>query len=355
MQQQEKVLIVDDHPINVEILEEVLGDQYQLATAFSGDEALSIAPMFQPALILLDIMMPGLDGYETCRQLREDPALRHTKIIMVSAKAMPAERLQGYEAGADDYITKPFNKEELQAKVNVYLRLRSAEEVNQLQSDTLALLSHETRTPLNGIISPVLQMLREDEDISKDELAMFLEMINHSVERLMHFFERVVALSTMKAGTWTFQFESSDLCEIVHSAIEDVAPHTLQQHVKVETDLPQLAPMRLDVKQMREVVSSILENAIRFSPPEGGVRVELEADDAHWSLHITDQGEGIAPAFMPRLFEEFAQADIEKNLKGQGLSLALARQIVQAHEGVLSVKSHPGEGTTFTIRLPLSA
>ena len=352
MQQQEKILIVDDHPINVEILEEVLGDQYQLATAFSGQEALAVASRFQPALILLDIMMPGLDGYETCRQLREDPVLRHTKIMMVSAKAMPAERLQGYEAGADDYITKPFNKEELLAKVNVYLRLKSAEEVNQLQSDTLALLSHETRTPLNGIIAPILQMLRDDEDISKNELALFLEMINHSVERLMRFFERVMVLSRMKAGDWAFQFAPSDLCDVIHGAIEDVAPHTLQQHVKVEHELPESAAARLDAEQMREVVASILENAVRFSPLEGCVRLELTGDEAYWSLHITDQGEGIAAAFLPRLFEEFAQADIENNLKGQGLSLALARQIVQAHEGVITVESRAGEGTTFTIRLP---
>jgi len=158
MHRQTHILIVDDHPTNVAVLEEILGEHYTLKTASCGEEALAIAPDFQPALILLDIMMPGIGGYETCRQLRAHPTLRHTKIIMVSARALVSERLQGYEAGAHDYITKPFDEEELMAKVRVYLRLTSLEEVEQLTSNVLALLSHETRTPLNGMLPP-LQML----------------------------------------------------------------------------------------------------------------------------------------------------------------------------------------------------
>jgi CheY-like chemotaxis protein len=113
-----RILIVDDHPINIAICKKVLAnDDYYLETAVSGEEALAKVPVFQPALILLDIMMPGIDGYETCRRIRTDSALRHTKIIMVSAKSTPEDRQQGYEAGADDYVVKPFGKHELLAKV----------------------------------------------------------------------------------------------------------------------------------------------------------------------------------------------------------------------------------------------
>lgn len=119
-----RILIVDDQPEHLEILENVLGDDYEIATAASGEEALTLAKIFCPALILLDIIMPGLDGYETCRRLRGMPCLRHTKIIMVSAKAMVTERLPGDEAGADDYMTKSFDLEELREKIQVALRLR---------------------------------------------------------------------------------------------------------------------------------------------------------------------------------------------------------------------------------------
>lgn len=121
MQRQSRILLVDDNPTNLAILEEMLGDEYRWEAATSGEEALEIAPDFQPDLILLDVMMPGTNGYETCRRIRANPALRNVKIVMVSAKALVSERLEGYDAGADDYLTKPFDEKELLAKVRVYL------------------------------------------------------------------------------------------------------------------------------------------------------------------------------------------------------------------------------------------
>ncbi len=150
MSRHQRILIVDDHPTNIALLEDILGEEYVLAAATSGEEALALVSPFQPDLILLDIMMPGVNGYETCRRLREMPAFRHVKILMVSAKARVEDRLRGYEVGADDYITKPFDEEELLAKVQVYLRLKSVEEVDQLKSNLLAMLSHKTLTPLHG-------------------------------------------------------------------------------------------------------------------------------------------------------------------------------------------------------------
>ena len=175
MELQDRILIVDDNPINVEILEEALLDEgYYLETAASGEEALEIAPDFHPALILLDVMMPGIGGYETCRRIRANLSLRHIKIIMVSAKALISERMQGFEAGADDYITKPFDIEEFLAKVRVYMRLKFVEEVDQLKSDLLSLLNHETGTPLNSIIPPI-EMLMSDKDMDAEERKMWLK------------------------------------------------------------------------------------------------------------------------------------------------------------------------------------
>ncbi|PON14647.1 hypothetical protein C2W62_27940 [Candidatus Entotheonella serta] len=135
-----RILIVDDNPSNIFVLEEMLRDSYHVETAESGEEALDIAVDFLPDLVLLDIMMPGIDGYETCRRMRENPIFSGMKIVMVSAKAMKAERLQGYEVGADDYVTKPFDDDELLAKVQVYVRLKAAEDVGHIKSKMYALL-----------------------------------------------------------------------------------------------------------------------------------------------------------------------------------------------------------------------
>ena len=117
MQEKSKILAVDDNSINLAVIEELLESRYNLMTVSTGTDALKMAQEFRPDLIILDIMIPGMDGYEVCRQIRKSSSLRHTKIIMVSAKAMTAERLKGYQVGADDYLTKPFDGEELLAKV----------------------------------------------------------------------------------------------------------------------------------------------------------------------------------------------------------------------------------------------
>ncbi len=125
MRTRDKILAVDDDPTNIEILKELLDEDYNLKTAATGEQGLEVARDFQPDIILLDVMMPGIDGYETCRRLREDTALQHTKIVMVSSRAMESEQLKGYEVGADGYITKPFDGDEFLAKVRGYLRHES--------------------------------------------------------------------------------------------------------------------------------------------------------------------------------------------------------------------------------------
>ena len=143
MTSRQRILIVDDNEVNLAILREVLAEDYELASATSGEECLEKAEEFLPELILLDIMMPGIDGYETCRRLRANPRLCHAKVLMVSARAMVSERLEGYNVGADDYITKPFNDDELLSKVRVYLRLKSVEEINAATLELNAALEAE--------------------------------------------------------------------------------------------------------------------------------------------------------------------------------------------------------------------
>ena len=353
MQPRDRILIVDDHPTNVALLKDILADDYLVATAASGEEALAIVSDFRPDLVLLDIMMPGLNGYETCQRMRVHPALRQTKIIMVSAKAMTSERLQGYEAGADDYITKPFDEDELLAKVRVYLRLKSVEEIDRLKSDLILLLSHETRTPLNSIIPP-LQILMSEEDLSDEERKAFLTMAYKSSEHLHNLFERVLQLSAMKAGQWKFQFIPTDLRDVVRLAVGAMSTNAAGRQVKIEPILPADAAVTLlDETQMHQVVTAILDNAVGVSAVDGCVEVKLWREHDQFCLTVTDTGDGIDADFLPHMFEEFAQPSLAHHSHGVGLSLALARQIVQAHNGSIEVESSKGAGAAFTVRLPV--
>jgi signal transduction histidine kinase len=348
-----KILIVDDNPTNLVILEAMLGGDYQLLIATSGEEALAMASGFSPDLILLDIMMPGIDGYETCRRIRANPALRHTKIIMVSSKSRVAERLQGYEAGADDYVTKPFEREELLAKLQVYQRLKSIEEVDHLKSDVITLLSHETRTPLNTIIVPI-ELLMADDNLDPAERSELLCMVRQSAIRLQHLFDQVLTLSKMKSGAWDFELAQANLYDVVRSAISRVAPQAAERNVQILEELPDESTIQLDIEQIQEVFTTILENAIRFSPAGGRVRVGFRRGDDDVCVTVTDEGNGIDPDLRPYLFNVFAYTDLSAHSKGLGLSLSIAHQVVLAHSGTVEVESVQGSGTTFVVRLPVT-
>ncbi len=347
----ERILLVDDHPDNLEILEDVLGDDYETATAASGEEALILAETFRPALILLDIMMPGIDGYETCRRLRATPSLRHTKIMMVSAKAMVTERLQGYEAGADDYMTKPFDLEELREKVQVYLRLRSLEELNSLKSYVLALLSHETATPLNGLLGPI-QILREEPDMELVERMQLLDVVYDSAMRLHTLYNKVCKLSAMRAGQWQFVQESVEAKEIIEIALNTAAPQADKRQIEVkwidETDIT----IEADILQMQEAIIALLDNAIQVSPAAGCITIRTWQEANQLRISVHDQGPGIDPNYLPHIFEPFVNPDIVHHASGQGISLAVVYAILKAHNGTLEVESSPETGTTFTLSIP---
>lgn len=358
-QPQKKILAVDDDSIDIENLRRLLGKDYDLQTATTGEQALGTATDFRPDVILLDNMMPGIDGAEVCRQIRADAHLRHTKIIMVSGKSMVSERIEAYRAGADDYIIKPFDKDELLAKIRVHLRLKSVEELDQFKSDVLTLLSHEARTPLNSLLGPA-EMLMSEDQMDPEERKLLVEMVYTAAKRLHHFFENAMLLSALKSGKWPFHPAPVNLCDIIHEAIAETADCAARRNVKIEE---QFSPedsnndgpnASLDRKEIVRVLTAILDNAVRFSPQNGKVSISVFSDDASAMVSVSDQGEGIDSDYLPYVFEEFSEPDIDHHSRGQGLSLAIARQIVQQHGGTISVESTKGAGSTFTIQLPIT-
>ena len=348
-----KILAVDDNVIDIITIEKLLGKDYDLKTAATGEQALAVAADFQPDIILLDNMMPGIDGGQVCRQIRADSGLRHTKIIMISGKSRVSERIQAYQSGADDYITKPFNEDELLAKIRVYLRLKSVEEVDQFKTDVLTLLSHEARTPLNSLIAPA-EMLMSEEQIDAEEQKLLIEMVHSGAKRLHRFFENVMLLSFLKSGKWQFNPEPSDLCEVVHEAVCGVATKAAEHDIIIEEKFDAGPTVCLDSQQIKRVITAMLDNAVRFSPSGSRVDVCLVGDNDSVCVSVTDRGRGIDPEYLPYVFEELSDPDIDHHSRGQGLSLAIARQIVQQHNGTISVENKKGAGTTFTVQLPLT-
>ncbi len=232
MELRSKILVVDDSPATIIAVRSLLGKKYRLREATTGEGALDIADSFAPDLILLDIMMPGIDGYEVCRRVRANRRLSHTKVIMVSAATEVSGRLESYEAGADDYLTKPFNAEELLAKVKVHLRLKSVEELDQLKSDVLELLYRETQTPLNGVIEAT-ELLASFDSMDGDERKMFATIANKNALRLHQLFEQVIHLCSLKAGAFEFHLDRNELAAIVQDAVSQANEHARKQDIRI--------------------------------------------------------------------------------------------------------------------------
>lgn len=349
MQTNYRVLIVDDIPHNVEILETSLEDKYILETANSGEEALEIIPKFRPDLILLDIMMPGIDGYEVCRRIKANESLSYVKIILVTGKALVEERLKGYEVGADDYVTKPFVIRELEAKIKVFLNLKRTREVDQLKTDLLILFAHETRTPLNGIIGGA-DLLMLDDSLD-DSIKQTVQLISESGNRLLDFIDKTMFLCELKSTPNLKKLESS-VDDTLNGIKIKLADSAGEKSVKLEFGGKEDVAFEADWVMIEKAIRYVIDNAIKYSNMDGSVYVSWEKDAGFLIITIKDEGEGIPPEWIDKIFDEFAVKDIVHHQKGQGLSLAISKHILEIHGGSISVESELNKGSTFTLKLP---
>ena len=350
MNHNQKILLVDDNPINLELLEEIL-EGFWIRSASSGEEALKIGTIFCPDLVLLDVMMPGLNGYEVCRKFREESQYSGTKIVMVSAKSMTNDRLEGYEAGADDYIAKPFDRNEILAKVRVYLRLKSAEEVSQLKSDILALLCHETSTPINTIIGP-LEMLMEEKDLGVEERLKWYRMMHESATQLHALQQKALTLCTMKSGIYEFDFQPVDISLVIEDAIEYKQTMAKERNISILKEINPNAKSIADSKELSGVIESLLDNAIKYSPGDSQILVNLELRNGFNCLEIVDQGKGIATKVLAEVFQGLCVENISHHTRGFSLNLAIAHQVALHHEAIIEAKNNVPQGTRISFRIP---
>ncbi len=347
-----RILIVDDNARNVAILRKILGRTYPVATASNGKEALQAAVRFVPDLVLLDISMPEMDGYEVCRRLRAMLALAPTKIIMVSARITVAERLAGYEAGADDYVVKPFDAEELLAKVRVYMRLKKVEEVDRLKSDLLMLLNHEARTPLAAILSPI-EVALEEPTLSANGKRL-LQLAREGAHQLDEFVERVLFLSRLHSGLVSLKFKRQDLGAFVRAVVQEMGPVAQQAGVRLQEAVAEKIMVKIDAEHIRRVFACLLDNAIRLSPRDGIVQVVVGEREEHAFVSVTDQGPGVPEHFLGRVLDGLILPEVVRQSPGHGLSLVIARAIMRSHEGLLLAENLESGGALFTLELPMT-
>lgn len=343
-----KVLIVDDEPINVKLIEEILEyeEAFTCKTAVNGNEALSILSDYHPDIILLDIMMPGMSGYDVCRRIKKDKRHRFAKVLMISGKAMVEERLEGYEAGADDYITKPFIDDELLAKLKVFSKLKKTEEIDELKTSILQLFSHETKTPLNGILLGS-QLISEHPSLP-EKILEYARLIKMSGERIHDLVQKILLLSSLRNNHILLP-KSQSVQKYLQNLMEQLS-HTnkCSIHLSCPTDFN----ITIDWKLFHEAFYAVVDNALKFSPKEEKVEIEAICHDSGPFFRVTDHGKGLDPSSKEKIFDEFYSQHIENHSNGTALSLAIAREIMTLHHGRLDVESDLGQGASFLFTLP---
>ena len=370
-----RILVVDDNADLRDYLKRLLTQSYSVETAIDGMDALAFVRRSPPDLILSDAMMPNLDGFGLLQELRSHPDTQEIPIILLSARAGEESRVEGLEAGADDYLVKPFSARELMARIESTLKLsrlrqettdreralrsqaetarQEAEHTNRLKDEFLAVLSHELRTPLNPILGWV-RLMRSGK-CSPEQTQYALETIERNAKLQTQLIGDLLDISRVLQGKLNLAQEPVDLSETISAEIDTVQLAADAKLLQIKTEIELVNPVLGDAGRLQQIVWNLLSNAVKFTPADGSIVIALTESDGFADLQVRDTGKGIQPSFLPHVFDYFRQEDASstRTFGGLGLGLAIVRYLTELHGGTVAVQSAgEGKGATFTVKLP---
>ncbi|KAB8331979.1 hybrid sensor histidine kinase/response regulator [Scytonema tolypothrichoides VB-61278] len=367
--QVEHILAVDDNPDNLILLETILESEgYKVELVSNGRSALQQIAQAPPDLILLDVMMPEMDGYEVTRRIRQNREISYIPILLITAYH-DASVVEGLDAGADDFIRKPFDHEELLARVRSMLRLKHSideqQKMARQREDFVSRLTHDLRTPLVAA-DRMLHLFHQEMfcAISPDMKEAIFAMIR-SNQNLLEMVNNLLEVYRFEAGKKNLQLESWNMRQIVEEIVQELTPLVIEKGLTINIDSSNLDPqdetagvVKGDRLELRRVIANLVGNAIKFTDT-GSVNIRVfetpvKPENKTWVIiEVQDTGFGIAPEDQATIFERFRQG---KNKRaGSGLGLHLSQRIIESHKGKIDVFSELGKGSVFTVRLPKQA
>jgi two-component system, sensor histidine kinase and response regulator len=353
-----RVLVVDDIPKNLQVVGTMLRNEgYEVMPATSGADALEGVRVQVPDLILLDLMMPEMDGLEVCRRFKADPAVRSIPIIFLTASNEMEHLVNGFKAGAVDYITKPFNAPELLARVRTHLELRHARErlreMNDEKNEFMGIAAHDLRSPLNAV-KGYSEMVLEDPALSLEN-AELIKRIHDAAARMVEMVQNLLDANRIERGEMQLHVEPVDLGAALHSVVEAQRPRALakQQTIYLEIEATPVV-VQLDPGVTVQVLENLLSNAVKYSPAGTDVFVRLKKNLQGARVEVQDQGPGLSAEDQKKLFGKFARLSA-KPTGGEhstGLGLSIVKKMVEAMSGKVWCESELGHGATFIVEFP---
>ncbi|MDY7032014.1 MAG: hybrid sensor histidine kinase/response regulator [Thermodesulfobacteriota bacterium] len=375
-----EILVVDDNQETLELaVINLQMEGYKVFSALDGEKALEKAEMI-PDVILLDLMMPGIDGFEVCKKLKSNHLTEDIMVIILTAKTSTDDVLRAFDMGADEYITKPFKVEELLARVRSVIRIkRSRDELKRLnevleekveqktvllkeanrrlltlekaKSDFISLLIHELRTPLSSIIGFSELLL---EELTSEEQKNSCEMILEAGNQLLKLSDTATLLMALKAEQYDMNMETIQVFDLLQDAVFFMDSKAKEKDIELVQDiLLHNEKVKADFRLMARSLTDILDNAIQFSPQGGQVVIRTAVDRQDVLLEIMDNGPGFTAQMLVQMFRLFSVSEINHHHSGLGLSLAIAKIIMDLHEGKIEAENRPEGGAVVRLRLPV--
>ncbi|MEA5513938.1 hybrid sensor histidine kinase/response regulator [Nodularia sp. UHCC 0506] len=388
------ILVVDDNSTNLEILDHALSVAgYNVRVEVEGLNVIKQVHLSIPDLILLDIMLLDISGFEVCQQLQADPLTQSIPIIFMTALVDTVDKVKGLSLGAVDYITKPFQEEELLARIRTHLHLRQLsktleiqnqqliqlteqlehkvaerttelsqalereKELSQLKSRFITMASHEFRTPL-AIISSSSGILQNFGDrLNEGRKQEHLQTIQTTIKHITQILDDILMINRDESEKVKLHLESLDIIAFCYDLKQEIETSTAGRKINFSLDLgPEvfnnLLIIKLDKKLLRQILTNLLTNAIKYSPDTNVVNFSLTKENNQLIFKISDSGIGIPDADQANLFTPFQRGSNVGKISGTGLGLSIIKKCVDLHKGKISLDSRVGEGTTFTVSIP---
>ena len=362
--QRSTILVVDDEPLNRKLVRAILGDQHTIVEAGDAESGLARVAAGDVDLVLLDVQMPGMNGFDACAQLKRDYATPYLPVLLLTALSDKDSRLRGYEAGADDFLTKPIDARELVLRTRAFLRLRFQDEhiraqlaelqrLDQLKDDLASLVVHDMRNPLAGL-DGLLYVLAES---TSGEHA---EIVGEALDASRHLrgaVEDLLKVRMLEQNELVLAREPVDLREIAQAAATTLEGDARLRGLRIEVAGGRVA-LTADGALLRRAIENLLANALRYTRPRTTVDVQVRAEAQTGEILVCDRGPGVPDDQKEAVFGKYRRAVESKTPPqrvGTGLGLYLVKLATEAHGGRVAVEDRPDGGAVFRIRLPRDA
>lgn len=382
------VLAVDDNPRNLQLISSLLNQNgYKVVVASSGENALKYLSIKRPDLILLDVMMPGMSGYEVCEKVKQTPSLADIPIIFLSAKSDLNDIVKGFKLGAADYISKPFKGEEVLARLRTHIELsrsraaleRKSAELSRLSQEleqknkiitndaeqlrkTLAekdrffsILAHDLRAPLAGFLITTELLENNFRHFSAEETSLFITTMSDSARQLNKLLENLLSWAQLQLGTMTPKPENIYLSNLSDSVVKNHQNLASQKNLTIINQIPNNLQVYADYQMTHTILRNLLSNAIKFTPRGGNITIQAQEEQNEMvSVAIADSGIGMSEETLERLFrlDTMVSRPGTEGEKSTGLGLILCMDLALRNNGTLKANSILGKGSTFVLGLP---